>query len=176
MLMKKFVRSIVSVVLLGSMALSFAGCAKKIEPVKKNDFKDALEESFDIDDDDYSEYEWDDYTDIYYYDHDYYVEMYQYDDADDALDKFEDAYDDFQDMLDDKEFKGRHKAVFNEKGGYGYITFSGESDSDDFFDDDIHGGIYWADDTIIIVVVTSDKDKYTENIDAMIKALGYPKP
>lgn len=176
MLMKKAIKSIVSITLLASMAFSMAGCAKKITPVKKNDFKDAIEEVFDIDDDDYWEYDGDDYTSISYYDHDYYVVMYQYDDADDALDDFEDIYDNYEDMVEDKEFKGKKKAVFNEKAGYGYIVLNGESESDDFYDDDIYGGIYWADDTVIVVLVLSDKDKYTENIDAVISALGYPKP
>ena len=176
MLMKKAIKTIVSLTLLTSMAFSIAGCAKKIEPVKKNDFKDALEEVFDIDDDDYSDYDFDDCTNIYYVDHDYYIEMYQFDDEDDALEMFEDLYDDFEDMVEDKEFKGKKKGVFNEKQGYGYILVNGESESDDFFDDDIYGGFYWSGDTLIIVVVFSDKDKYTENIDAMIRALGYPKP
>lgn len=176
MLMKKAIKTIVSVVLLASMAFSIAGCAKKIEPVKKKDFKDALEEVFDIDEDDYSDYDWDDYTNIYYYDHDYRVEMYQFDDEDDALEMFEDLYDEYEDMIEDKEFKGKKKGVFNEKAGYGYILLNGESESDEFYDDDIYGGFYWSGDTIIVVIVLSDKDKYTDNIDAMIRALGYPKP
>ena len=176
MLMKKAIKNIVSVVLLASMALSLAGCAKKIEPIKKKDFKDALEEVFDIDDDDYSDYDWDDYTNIYYYDHDTRVEMYQFDNEDDALELFEDYYDEFEDMIEDKEFKGKKKSFFDEKKGYGYILLNGESDSDDFFDDDIYGGIYWTGDTVIFVYVLSDKDKYTEKIDAFLNAIGYPKP
>lgn len=176
MLMKKAVKNIVSVVLLACMAFSLASCGKKISPVKKKDFKSALEDSFDIDEDDYSDYDWDDYDYISYLDHDYYVVLRQYDDADDALDEFENIYDDYEDMVDDKEFKGKRSAVFNEKAGYGYILLNGESDSEDFFDDDIYGGIYWTEDEIIIVIVLSDKDKYTENVDAMLKAIGYPRP
>lgn len=176
MLMKKAIKNIVSVVLLASMALSIAGCAKKIEPVKKKDFKDALEEVFDIDDDDYRDYDWDDYENIYYYDHDTRVEMYQYDDEEDALDLFEDIYDDYEDMIEDKEFKGKKRAVFNENGGYGYILLDGVTDADEFGDDDFYGGIYWSGDTIIYVYVLSDKDKYTKQIDEFLNVIGYPKP
>lgn len=82
--MKKILTNVVSVVLIAGMALSIASCGKKIEPVKDKDFKKALEESFDIDDDEYTEYEGDDYTNIYYYEHDYWIDYYQFDDEDDA--------------------------------------------------------------------------------------------
>ena len=36
--------------------------------------------------------------------------------------------------------------------------------------------LLWTEDEIIIVIVLSDKDKYTENVDAMLKAIGYPRP
>ena len=174
--MKKILTSVVSVVLIASMGLSIAGCAKKIKPIKGKDFKNALEEVFDIDDDDYTEYKGSDYTDIYYYEHDYFIEYYQFDDADDAFDRFDDLYDSYEDMIEDKDFTGRHRAVYNEKGGYGYILLNGESEDNDFIDDDVYGGIYWVDDTLVYVLVTSDKDKYVDNVSAMIRAIGYPKP
>ena len=174
--MKKVLTSIVSVVLIASMGLSVAGCAKKIKPVTKKDFKKALEETFDIDDDDYGDYDGDDYVHISYGDHDYDVEFYQFDDDDDAFDMFDDLYDAYEDMIEDKDFTGKHRAVYNEKAAYGYILLNGEADDKHFFDDDIYGGIYWSGDTIIIVLVTSDKDKYVDNVSTMIRAIGYPKP
>lgn len=174
--MKKVLTNVVSVILIASMGLSVSGCAGKIKPVAKKDFKKALEESFDIDDDDYTDYKGSDYDNVWYVEHDYYVEYYQFDDEDDAMDMFDEFYDRYEDMVDDKDFKGRHRSVVNDKKAYGYILLKGESDDDDFFDGDIYGGIYWVDDTIIIVLVSSDKDKYVDNITAMIRALGYPKP
>lgn len=174
MLMKKFITKAVSVVLIATMGMSLAACGK-IKPVTKKDFKKALEESFDIDDDDYYVYECDDYVNIYYYDHDYYVEFYQFDDADDAMDRFDDVYDAYEDMVEDKDFKGTRRAVYNDRAEYGYITLRGEAD-DFFMEDDVYGGIYWSGDTLIIVMVNSDKDKYVNNVRTMIQALGYPKP
>ena len=79
-------------------------------------------------------------------------------------------------MVDDKDFSGKHRSFYNEKAGYGYILLNGESDDNDFVDDKVYGGIYWSGDTFIIILVTSDKDKYVDNVTALIRALGYPKP
>ena len=174
--MKKILTNVVSVVLIAGMALSIASCGKKIEPVKAKDFKKALEESFDIDDDEYTEYEGSDYTNIYYYEHDYWIDYYQFDDEDDAFDRFDDWYDAYEDVVDGKDFSGKHRSFYNEKAGYGYILLNGESEDNDFVDDKVYGGIYWSGDTFIIILVTSDKDKYVDNVTALIRALGYPKP
>ncbi|MBO4636574.1 MAG: hypothetical protein J5685_05435, partial [Clostridiales bacterium] len=110
--MKKL-KSVVALVLVGASMMSLAGCAKKIEPLKKKDFKDALENALDIDDDDYSDYDGSDYDNVWYYEDKYFIDYYQYDDEDDAADWFEDVYDDYEDMIDDKDFSGRHRAVYN---------------------------------------------------------------
>ena len=134
--MKKVLTNVVSVILIASMGLSVSGCAGKIKPVAKKDFKKALEESFDIDDDDYTDYKGSDYDNVFYVEHDYYVEYYQFDDEDDAMDMFDEFYDRYEDMVDDKDFKGRHRSVVNDKKAYGYILLKGESDDDDFFAED----------------------------------------
>lgn len=185
--MKKEIKSIVSVVLLVSMAFSIAGCARKIKPVEMNDFKDALQEEFDLDEYNYSERHTDSYTYIIYFGHDChisYCESYG-NDLDSSLNSdnsFRDTYNIFMDIVENNEFKGKKTCVFNEKDGYGYILFDGESNSDKFWPSSkygsIYGGYYWTGDMLIHVVGWEgiDNDEYIKNVDAMIRALGYPKP
>ena len=171
--MKKFVKSLVSTMLIGSMLFSFAGCSVKFDAVKAKDFKKALEDAMDIDDDDYSDYDWDDSRNIWYYHKDIRIDYYQFDDADDAYDYFEDLYDEWEDTLDDGDFDGKHKEKFKDDATSGYILLNGESDNDDFYEGDIYGGIYFVDDIIIIAVCRSDKQKDMDKIDALLDAIGY---
>ena len=145
------IRSVVATILVGATMMSLAGCAKKIEPVKKKDFKDALENALDIDDDEYLDGD----GSVIYMEGKYYI-MYR--------------------AVDDKDFTGKHREVYNENGGYGYIVFDGESDGGDMMEGDLYGGIYWAEDTAIYVMATSNKDKYVDGINALLSELGYPKP
>ena len=64
-------KKVISVALLGAMALSVAGCAKKIDPVKKKDFKTAIETV--IDEDDYYET---DNNNIYYYGDNFFIRCF----------------------------------------------------------------------------------------------------
>ena len=174
-------KKVISVALLGAMALSVAGCAKKIDPVKKKDFKTAIETV--IDEDDYYET---DNNNIYYYGDNFFIEFYQFDDADNALDTWEDILDSFESMKDHNDFDGRSSFVTTDE--YGYIRLNGECEDDDFLTDlsgvvflqsgesYYYGGIYYVDDEIIVVMTTKDKDGNREDIDTIISALGYPKP
>ena len=168
----KTIRSVVATILVGATMMSLAGCAKKIEPVKKKDFKTALENALDIDDDEYLDGD----GTVIYMEGKYYIMYRTFEDEDDAADWFEDLYDDFEDAVDDKDFTGKHREVYNENGGYGYIVFDGESDGGDMMEGDLYGGIYWAEDTAIYVMATSNKDKYVDGINALLSELGYPKP
>jgi len=172
--MNKTVKKIMSVILATSVVLPLAACGKKIEPVKAKDFKKALEESLDIDDDEY--YDWDDEDDenIWYSDSNIVIDFYIYEDEDDAYDLFEDLYDEYQDMMDDKDFSGKSKAVFTDT--YGYITLNGEADTKHWLDDDIYGGIYYAGDMVAYIYTTSTKDAKKETIDDLLGELGFPKP
>ena len=78
-------------------------------------------------------------------------------------------------MIKDKDFDGKYKMSFDGKET-GYITFSGEADSKDFYDDDIYGGVYCKDGIVVIAYATRDKKSDIEDIDAFLKAIGYPKP
>ena len=172
----KALRSAVALILVGSTAMSLAGCSKKIEALSKKDFKNAIEEALDLDDDDLAGLSTSDPVNIWYYEGKYFIDYYQYEDADDAEERFEDWYDDYEDMIEDKDFEGRHSGVYNENGGYGYILLNGEADDDHFGEDTVYGGIYWADDTFLIILAQSDKDKYVDGINALLAELGYPKP
>ena len=173
-------KQVISVALVSAMALSIAGCAKKIESIKKGDFKDAIEEV--IDDGDYVEYG----DNIYYYGDNFFIDFYQLDDEDDAADAWDDILDSYNDMVDDKDFDGSRRMVST--SNYGYILLDGESDSDDFLADVsgitflaggenyYYGGIFYVEDEIIVVMTLKDKDGNREDIDTILAAMGYPHP
>lgn len=180
--MKKF-KALTAGLMAGVMLFSLVGCAN-FKATDKKSFENALEDVLDLEEqDDYWEYEdedtWIDDCDtvVYAYDGDCYYSFYEFDDPEDAADFFEDNYyDDFEDMIKDGDFEGKHVMSYNEKNSTGYITFSGESDSDDFFDDDIYGGVYCKDGIVVVAIAASDKKSDIEDVNAFLKAIGYPKP
>ena len=174
----KMMKKVISVVLLGAMTLSIAGCGKNYQVVSKKDFTNALEDVCDLDEDD-----WYDYTtyyshsehDIDCYDGDFHFEWIQFDRNKHAMDFFEDRfYDSYQDMMDDKDFDGRTPSRLTDDQGY--ILLNGESHSDDFFDDDVYGGIFCKEDVVVIVLVRSDRDRDIDTINEFLRAIGYPHP
>lgn len=176
----KMMKKAVSIVLLGAMALSMAGCAKKIETVKKKDFKNAIEEV--IDEDDYVEND----SNVYYYGENFFIDFYEFSDEDDAADAWEDILDSYNDMVDDKKFDGSRRLVNTDT--YGYILLNGDCDDKDFLTNIsnvyflqegrsfYYGGIFFVEDEIIVVMTTKDKDSNMEDIRTILNALGYPKP
>ena len=166
--MKKL-KQIIAVTLIGAMLLPLAGCAKKIERIRAKDFEDALEEVFD--DDDYASYG----GSVVLYESNYYIAFRTYDDDDDARDEWEDFLDDFDDMKEDKDFDGRTRRVDHDT--YGYVLLDGDCDDRDFMERGyIYGGIFYVEDEIIIVLTTKDKDDYRDDIDTILRALGFPHP
>lgn len=173
-------KKVISVALVGAMALSIAGCAKKIETVKAGDFRDALEEV--MDDDDYTDAN----DNIYCYGDNFFIEFYEFGDEDDAADAWDDIYDTYEDMTDGGDFSGKRKTVTT--GSFGYILLDGECEDEDFLtgvsgvqflnggENYYYGGIFYVEDQIIIVMTTKDKDGNREDIDTILNALGYPKP
>lgn len=179
--MKK-VKALVAGLLAGVMLFSMVGCAN-FKATDEKAFKKALEDEFDLEEDeDYYVYE-DDYTwiddcetSIYAYKKNAIFAFYEFEDAEAAGDYFEDYYyEDFEDMIKDKDFDGKYSMSYNSKSYSGYITFNGEADSD-FADDDIYGGVYCKDGILIVAMAYSDKDSDKENVNAFLKAIGYPKP
>ncbi len=76
------------------------------------------------------------------------------------------------DWIDDGDFDGKYKITIT--GNQGYVAFDGDFDDVSFTDGYAVGGIYWADDMIIVALCESDKKKDVEKIDLFIDALGYP--
>lgn len=171
----KVLKTVVCSALVATMLFCMVGCVS-VKAVKKKDFKNALEDVADIDDDEY--YEYHDYnSDIDYtvfaYEGNAYYDYSIYGDKDDALDAFEDIYDDFQDMKEDKDFDGSLRMGLS--GSTGYILFNGEADDRDY-DGDMYGGIYLKDDVVIIVYAHSDRKSDIKVINAFLSAIGLPKP
>lgn len=175
--MKNTIKRIASVAVIGSMLFSFVGCAK-IKAYDKKEVKDILKNELDLKDDkDYYTYDWDDYKSFSGSNGkaNFYIRIYE--DADDAQDVFEDYLDDIEDDKDDKVLDGKIKISSGKTSGY--ITFSGEANDDgDFFIEDeyYYGGIYWADNMIIVVCAEKDKDTAREDVTAFLRAFKLPRP
>lgn len=186
--MKDF-KSVVATALVAVMSFSIAGCAffPTIKPVSMKEFKKAIKATDDDDlIDNYSELDEDDIL-LYYsnyaeddiigaasaYDYDgILIAYYQFEDRKAAADYYKDIYSDFEDWIEDDEFDGKRKLYKSGTGGY--IVFDGEFEDVTFVDDYGVGGIYWADDMIIIARCESDKKKEIKKINAFIEELGYP--
>lgn len=164
----KSVKSVIAAVLVGSMVLPLAGCARKIERIRARDFESAIEEVFD--DDEYGS----NGGSVYVLSDHYAVNFTAFNDDDDARDTWEEALDDFDDMMDDADFDGRTRRV--DRDTYGYILFDGECDDPSFMGnrDYIYGGIFYVEDEYIAVVTDKDKDSNRENVDTILEALGFP--
>lgn len=173
--MKK-VKVLAAGLMAGVMLFSMVGCAN-FKATDEKSFKKALEDELDLEEDeDYYVYESSDETSIYAYKKNAVFAFIEFDDEDDAADYFEDYYyEDFEDMVKDKDFEGKYAMSYNEKSGTGYITFNGEADGD-FADDDIYGGVYCKEGIIVVAMAYSDKSSDIDNVNAFLKAIGYPKP
>ena len=174
--MKK-VKSIISVALIGSMLLGFAGCAK-VKAYDKKEIKAILKDDLEIKKDDIRDGESKDYEYVISEYGKAGIYCYIYEDEDDAADDFEDLYDDYSDDFDDGVFEGSHKMKLSKTNGY--IVFDGEGTDDDgecFYEDEYYyGGIFFADNMIIQVATYKDKDSAREDVDAVLKEFGFPKP
>lgn len=174
----KTMKKVVSIALVAAMMLSVAACGKNYKVVDKKTFKSALEDVAGFDEDDI--YDFKDYYDGAEHDLDcsdgrIRYEYIQFEDNEAAMDYFEDYwYDDYEDMVDDGDFSGRRSSVITNTSAY--ILVNGESDSDDFFDDDIYGGFFCKEDTVVLVYTVSDRDRDIEAVNEFLSAIGYPHP
>lgn len=176
-------KKILSAILVASMAFSLAGCSS-VKAIDKKDFKNALKEL--KLDDDMREYKGDDIEyygydedDIKYlarvWDDDQWYMFIQFEDTEAAHDYFEDEfYDDIMDVKEDKDFDGKLKTKLSKSSGY--IILKGESESDDFMEGEVYGGIYFKNDVVVVALATSDKKSDIKDIDTFLKSIGYPKP
>ena len=150
--------------------LGLGGFAK----ISASDFETVLADCSDIDEDDIDTYEGSMYTMVTYYYDDYCILYYEYDDEEDAADYFEDTYEDYLDMIEDGGFEGNHSEYMDDTCGY--ILIDGESFTDNFLDDDLYGGIYYAENTYLIILTTSHDQNKENTIDQILNAIGYPNP
>lgn len=101
----------------------------------------------------------------------------EFEDTEDATDYFEDnIYDSFIDMIEDEGFEGNYRETYSESAATGYILVDGEGETTDFFKGEIYGGIFLKDNTIVIAVTTSGKTKEKDKIDKVFDEINYPKP
>ena len=175
----KTMKKVLSIALVGAMMLSVAACGKgNYKIVDKKTFKNALEDVADFDSDEIHDYE--DYYDGAEHDLDCWdgnirYEYIQFEDNEAAMDFFDDYYyEDFQDMVDDHDFSGTRFSSHTNTSAY--IIINGESDSDDFFDDDIYGGFFCKEDTVVLVYAISDRQRDMDAVDEFLSAIGYPHP
>ncbi len=193
--MKKF-KGLIATALIASVLFGATGCGvKKFEAVSKKDFINALEDVADAKDYDsvsdpediydysyYSEYldayelldRYEISEDVEYQDGDTYYYFIEFGDDEDAMDFFERyIYDVFDDVKSDGDFEGKSSTFMNDD--YAYVIVHGESDSEDFYDDDIVGGFFVRDGVFVAVFTLSDKDSKIEDVNDFLKAIGYPK-
>ncbi|MCQ2528348.1 MAG: hypothetical protein MJ108_04430 [Saccharofermentans sp.] len=175
--MKK-IKTIVSGLLIGAMMMSFAGCAS-VKARDKKEVKDILKEKLELKKDkDFKNRSYDDYDYFYGESGKAYFSIYIYDDEDDAADVFDDLYDSYEDDLEDDVFDGKIKLKSSDTSGY--VTFKGECTDDDaecFLEDEYYyGGVYYADNMVIRVSASKDKDNARDDVNAFLKAFGLPKP
>lgn len=179
--MKNLTKGIVSVALAGSIMMSVAGCAS-FNQITHKEFKSALEDALKMDDGDYTEYKNssvggdDTKHEVYAVDGKCRYAFIEFEDVDDAKDYFEDIYDEFEDTIKDDDFKGSYKKAYSDSSATGYILVDGDSDNDDFMDGKCYGGIFLKENTIVVVMANSNKSSDMDDIDAMLSAIGYPKP
>lgn len=172
--MKKFIKSI-ALTLTVATAFALTGCfAPKYEALSAKDFKKALESTLDYE-------EGKDFTvvenagdiekQITVVDEDVAFMFIEFDKEKHALKYFEkEFYDDYKDMLDDKEFEGKQKNYFNEDKYTGYCVFDGENDDGD----EIYGGVYLKDKTLIIAMSKNGNKNDKKDVKALIDAIEYP--
>jgi hypothetical protein len=169
MILKK-IKKVLVLVLVVAMVFSLAACNKKV--IDDKDFEDIMEDL------DYEVYEgYGDKkidTSMYAYDEDmdYYVTFDEYDDKEDAIEEFEDGVDEMKDIKDDKNFDGTIKV--SGSGNYKKCVVKGDFDEDsDMFDGDMYMVIVRVDNILITATTASTKDKAVDEVNKVIKELGY---
>jgi len=180
--MKNFTKVIGSVLLIGSMALSVAGCAG-FSAITARDYKSAIKavtdlKSSDISiEDDTVVNKKDARTTLRAKEGDCYYGFIEFEEIDDATDYFEDeVYDSFLDMIEDKDFDGNYRETYSKSAATGYVLVDGEGEAEGDFKGDVYGGVFLKDNTIVIAMAKSGKNKDKDKIDAVLDQISYPKP
>lgn len=171
----KGLKGIVSVLLIGTMALSLCACGSK--EIAPKDFKSIIKDALDCEKSEISES--DGYAD--------YMETYIRYTGEDS-EKYSISYIEYEDEvaakyffdseLNNIEFKKSHDQINGKvKTSKTSITIDAEvTQGYDGDDEDYYGGTYLAGPYIVSVHTYTGKDKDKDVIDEVIKALGYSKP
>jgi len=176
--MKRFVKCLTSVTLIGAIMMSVAGCVN-FGVIEYSDFVDALEEEANLKEDSCTtgknrRHEG--------YEMKRYIEgekgrcmfaFYELDDEDDAVEMFEKEYDNYFDSIDEDAFDGSHKEDFDEKAATGYILIDGENEDTG---GSLYGGIFLKENTIVVAMAMNGEDKDIDRVAGVLDAIGYPKP
>jgi len=163
--MKK-AKSILVLVLAFAMILSVTACSKK--PIDEDEFEEIMEDKFDFEvEDGATSKDIDEARYAYDEDNDYYVNFTLYKDTDDAEDEVADYIDEIEEAKDDKDFDG--KITKSGSGKYQKITVKGEHDDWG----DMYVVIIRADNMVIMTGTDSVKDKRVDQINKIVKGLGY---
>ncbi len=176
--MKRLVKCLTSVALIGAMMMSATGCVS-FGVIEYGDFVDALEEEANLKEDACTKgknrrhegYEMKRY--IEGHKGQCMFAFYELDDEDDAVEMFEKEYDQYVDSIDDDVFDGSHKESFDEKAATGYILIDGENEDTGR---SIYGGIFLKENTIVTAMAMSGEDKDIDRVAGVLDAIGYPKP
>jgi len=171
--MKKSVK-VIALTLAAATLFAITGCAPKYEALTAKEFKKALENTLDMEEEkDYviTEPDTDIEKQITAVDGDVAFMYIEFDKEKHALKYFEDNfYEDYVDMIKDKEFDGKQKYYYNADNYTGYMIFDGENDDGD----EIYGGIYLKDKTLVVAMSKDGSKNDKKDVKAFLDAIEYP--
>lgn len=100
-------------------------------------------------------------------------EFISFEDTESAHDYFnEEWYEDYSEAKKDKDLDGTMKDSLSKTSGY--IILDVESDSKDLGKGNIYGGIYFADNTVVIVMGMDASKSSKKEIDSFLESIEYP--
>ncbi len=184
--MSKLMKKVLSVVLLGSMVLSIASCAKKgVRSITKDQFEKAIMDAHVMaDKNDFFTYTGmgDGDTECVSFGNDirkkddvYYNCVVAYlwttDSEEDAKDMFDEVYASYYEASG--VFDGKETEEFKDE--YCYFTLDGTINDYPMYGY-CYGGWYWAGNSFIVVYTTEDNDDHRGRIDSILEQLGFPTP
>ncbi len=162
----KMTKKILVLVLAFTMILSVAACSKK--PIDEDKFEEVMEDKFDFEvEEGATSKDIDEAFYAYDEDNDYYVTYTLYEDADEAEDVMDDYIDDIEEAKEDEDFEG--KITKTGSGKYKKVTVKGEDEDAG----DMYAVLIRSDKMIIMIGTQSVKDKRVDQVNKIVKALGY---
>ena len=148
------------------------------------DFPGTASERLGISEDDINEYDPSEMHNDHAFEGAYYVcagsdmpaiECAVYDDPDEARETFEEYYSNFNEQFNEDNFDGDYECFFEDDQGY--IVIDGSNSGTRIFGDrfatgDVYAGVYFEDNTVIVIMPRNDVDNST--VEDVISDLGLP--